>query len=89
MTKMIMILAVALTAVGCASTSDLEALDAKVSSLETKVKIAAVDAADAKALAHNAAENAEAAKHAAIASAIVAQEVNTKLDRMFQKANHK
>lgn len=74
------VVAIAALATGCASTSDLEALDARVGTLEGKVSTASADAASAKAAAAEAAAN-RAAQYA--------QDTNSKLDRMFKKSQHK
>ena len=78
--KLSAVVAIAALATGCASTSDLEALDARVGTLEGKVATASADAASAKAAAAEAAAN-RAAQYA--------QDTNSKLDRMFKKSQHK
>lgn len=83
--KLSAVVAVAALATGCASTSDLEALDARVGTLEGKVATASADAASAKAAAAEAAAKAAAANRAAQ----YAQDTNSKLDRMFKKSQHK
>jgi murein lipoprotein len=87
--KLSAVVAVAALATGCASTSDLEALDSRVSSLEGKVSSASADAASAKAAAAEAAAKAAAAEAAANRAAQYAQDTNSKLDRMFKKSQHK
>jgi len=87
--KLSAVVAVAALATGCASTSDLEALDARVSTLEGKVATASADAASAKAAAAEAASKAAAAEAAANRAAQYAQDTNSKLDRMFKKSQHK
>jgi murein lipoprotein len=87
--KLSAVIAVAALASGCASTSDLEALDARVSTLEGKVATAAADAASAKAAAADASAKAAAAEAAANRAAQYAQDTNSKLDRLFKKSQHK
>ena len=87
--KLSAVVAVVALATGCASTSDLDALDARVSSLESKVSTASSDAASAKAAAAEAASRAAAAEAAANRAAALAQDTNSKLDRMFKKSQHK
>lgn len=83
------VVAIAALATGCASTSDLEALDARVGTLEGKVATASADASAAKAAAAEAAAKAAAAEAAANRAAQYAQDTNSKLDRMFKKSQHK
>lgn len=87
--KLSAVVAIAALATGCASTSDLEALDARVTSLESKVSGASADAAAAKASAAEAASRAAAAEAAANRAARLAEETNSKLDRLFKKSQHK
>jgi murein lipoprotein len=87
--KLSALVAVAALATGCASTSDLEALDARVSALDGRVATASADAASAKAAAAEAAAKAAAAEAAANRAAQYAQDTNSKLDRMFKKSQHK
>lgn len=74
---------------GCASTSELEAVNAKVSALETKIDLVAVDAASAKSSADVASAKAVAAEDAANRAAKSAQDISAKLDRLFRKAQLK
>jgi outer membrane murein-binding lipoprotein Lpp len=76
--KLSMVALVASLAVGCASTSDLDALSARVDGLDAKVAQASADAASAK----SAADDAAAAARSAAQSA---QDTNSKLDNMFKK----
>jgi murein lipoprotein len=87
--KLSAVLAIAALATGCASTSDLEALDARVSTLEGKVSTAAADAASAKAAAADAASKAAAAEAAANRAAQYAQDTNKKLDNLFKHSKAK
>jgi murein lipoprotein len=87
--KLSAVLAVAALATGCASTSDLEALDARVSSLEGKVSSASADAASAKAAAADSAAKAAEASAAARAAQRAAEETSKKLDNMFKHAKAK
>ena len=67
---------------GCASTSDLEALQADVQRANETASRAASDAAAAQ-------RDAAAAKDAAEAARDTAQDTNEKLDRMFKKSMYK
>lgn len=68
--------------VGCATTSDLDALRAEVQKTNETANRAAADAASAK-------QDAAAAKAAAEDARDSAQETNEKLDRMFKKSMYK
>jgi murein lipoprotein len=87
--KLSAVVAIVALATGCASTSDLESLDARVGTLESKVQGAASDAAAAKAAAADASAKAAAAEAAANRAAQYAQDTNSKLDRLFKKSQHK
>lgn len=87
--KISAVVAVAALATGCASTSDLDALSARVGTLESKVQTIASDAASAKSAAAEASSKAAAAEAAANRAAQYAQDTNSKLDRMFKKSNQK
>jgi len=87
--KLSAVVAVAALATGCASTSDLEALEGRVGTLESKVQSVAADAASAKASAAEASSKAAAAEAAANRAAQYAQDTNSKLDRLFKKSQHK
>jgi murein lipoprotein len=67
---------------GCASTSDLEALQAQVDKANSAASQAAADAAEAK-------RDAAAARTAAEQARDSAAETNEKLDRMFKKSMYK
>lgn len=67
---------------GCASTSDLKALQADVQRANETASRAASDAAAAQ-------RDAAAAKAAAEAARDTAQDTNEKLDRMFKKSMYK
>lgn len=67
---------------GCATTSDLEALQADVQRANETASRAASDAAAAQ-------RDAAAAKAAAEAARDTAQDTNEKLDRMFKKSMYK
>jgi murein lipoprotein len=79
----ILVLAGALAG-GCASSSDLDALRADLSSTDRKADDAAAAAASALAAAERAEEKAGAAESAAMRAAHAAEEANSKLDRMFK-----
>ena len=89
MKHVLILAAIAAFATGCASTSEVEALDARVGVLEGKVATASADAASAKTAAADASVKAAAAEAAANKAAQYAQEVKVKLDRMFNKAQFK
>jgi murein lipoprotein len=67
---------------GCASTSDMNALQAEVDKANAAASQAAADAASAKA-------DAAAARTAAEEARDTAQDTNEKLDRMFKKSMYK
>ncbi len=71
---------------GCASTSDIDNLQAQIDSLKTQISSASSDAATAQAAASEAAAKAAAAEAAANRAAQYAQDTNSKLDRMFKKS---
>ena len=68
--------------VGCATTSDLDALRAEVEKANATANQAAADAASAK-------QDAAAARAAAEEARDTAQDTNEKLDRMFKKSMYK
>lgn len=74
-----MVAMVALLAVGCASTSDIENLQSQIDGLKTSVAQASADAASASS-------QAAAAEAAANRAAQYAQDTNSKLDSMFKKS---
>lgn len=80
--KLSVIALTAFLAVGCASTSDIDNLQGQINAIKT-------DVASAKDSASNAATRAEAAEAAAKRAADTADEVNTKLDRMFKHSMQK
>ena len=83
--KLLNLSVIALTAflaVGCASTSDIDNLQTQINTMKS-------DVASAKDSASNAATRAEAAEAAAKRAADTADEVNTKLDRMFKHSMQK
>ncbi len=87
--KVLKVLAVTLAAglaTGCASTSDIENLQAQIDGLNVKIATASSDAANAQAAATEAATKAAAAEAAANRAAQYAQDTNSKLDRMFKKS---
>lgn len=78
--KLLKLSVIALTAglaVGCASTSDIDNLQSQINTLKT-------DVAGAKDAASDASTKAANAEAAATRAANTADEVNTKLDRMFK-----
>lgn len=80
--KLSVIALTAFLAVGCASTSDIDNLQTQINTMKS-------DVASAKDSASNAATRAEAAEAAAKRAADTADEVNTKLDRMFKHSMQK
>jgi len=89
MIKALKISAIVLTvglATGCASTSDIENLQAQIDGLTTQISTASSDSAKAQAAAAEAAAKAAAAEAAANRAAQYAQDTNSKLDRMFKKS---
>lgn len=80
--KLSVIALTAFLAVGCASTSDIDNLQGQINAMKT-------DVSSAKDAASSAASRAEAAEAAANRAANTAQEVNTKLDRMFKHSMQK
>ena len=72
----------AVTAMGCATTADLDALREEVRQANATAEQAARDAAAARAAA-------EAAQTAAETANTTASETNEKLDRMFKKTMYK
>jgi predicted nucleic acid-binding Zn-ribbon protein len=73
----------------CATTSDVENLQSQISGLDTAVKQASADAANARTTAVDAAEKAEAAEDAANKAAQLSQEANSKLDKKFKRSMRK
>ncbi|GFO70990.1 murein lipoprotein [Bathymodiolus japonicus methanotrophic gill symbiont] len=73
-------------AIGCASTGDLEKLQADVDSLKAQTAAISAKADSAASDAKAAADNALAATAAANRAADSAAETNHKLDRMLNKA---
>jgi outer membrane murein-binding lipoprotein Lpp len=70
----------------CATTSDVENIQSQVNGLDTSVKQASADAANAKTTADDAAAKAQAAEAAANQAAELSQEANRKLDRNFKRS---
>lgn len=84
--KLSLVAMVALLAVGCASTSDVENLQSQIDGLKSSVAQATADAASAKSAADAASAQAAAAEAAANRAAQYAQDTNSKLDSMFKKS---
>ncbi|MGZ5049470.1 MAG: Lpp/OprI family alanine-zipper lipoprotein [Methylobacter sp.] len=84
--KLSLVAVVALLAVGCASTSDVENLQSQIDGLKSSVAQATADAASAKSAADAASAQAAAAEAAANRAAQYAQDTNSKLDSMFKKS---
>jgi hypothetical protein len=81
------IIALAYTLVtACASTSDVENLQSQVDSLDSSVKQASANAANAQTTAADAAAKADAASEAANRAAELSEETNSKLDRKFRRS---
>ncbi len=84
--KLAVVSLVASMAVGCASTSDITNLQTQIDDLKSSVSKASSDAASAQSAASDAASRAAAAESAANRAASLAEETNSKLDRMFKKS---
>ncbi len=85
--KLLKLSVIALTAglaVGCASTSDIDNLQGQINAMKSDVTSAKDAAASANSAATDAASRAAAAEAAAKRAADTADQVNTKLDRMFK-----
>ncbi len=70
----------------CATTSDVENLQSQVDGLDTSVKQASADAANAQATSADAATKAESAEIAANRAAQLSKDANSKLDRKFKRS---
>lgn len=68
----------------CASTSDVENLQSQVDGLNTSVRQASADAANAKTTAADAAAKADAAEAAANRASQLSEDANSKLDKKFR-----
>ena len=86
--KVLMILALAFLA-GCASSSDVERLQAQIDSLQPQVVSLSAGVAEAKQNSALALQKASAAEAAAVKAAESCAEINTKLDRLFKHAKLK
>ncbi len=76
---------VSLTTTGCAKSSDVEAISARVTVLEGKVSTLEIDIAAAKAAATDAAAKAAAAEAAANRAAEIAQETNSLVNKIIKQ----
>lgn len=85
--KKLLFLSILLT--GCASTSDIESLQSQIVVLDSRISNVAQDAQVAKEAAIQAGVKANEASAAANRAAQYAQEVNSKLDRLFRKTQLK
>jgi murein lipoprotein len=70
----------------CATTSDVENLQSQVNGLDSSVKQASADAANAQSTAASAAAKAAAAESAANRAAQLSQDANEKLDKKFKRS---
>ncbi len=70
----------------CATTSDVENLQSQVNGLDSSVKQASADAANAQSTAASAAAKAAAAESAANRAAQLSQDTNEKLDKKFKRS---
>ena len=68
----------------CATTSDVENLQTQVNGLDTSVKQASANAANAQTTSADAAARAEAAEAAANRAAKLSEDANNKLDKKFK-----
>jgi hypothetical protein len=73
----------------CATNSDVENLQSQVNGLDSSVKQASADAANAQTTAADAAAKAGAAETAANRAAQLSQEANSKLDNKFKRSMRK
>lgn len=87
--KFLVVMASLAMLAGCASTSDIESLQAQIDVLKPKINAVAEDAASAKASAEEAKVRAAAAEVAANKAANSAAQISEKLDRFFQKTQYK
>lgn len=90
--KLLKLSVVALTAflaVGCASTSDIDNLQSQINTMKTDVAGAKDAANSANTAATDAAARAASAESAAKRAADTADQVNTKLDRLFKHSMQK
>lgn len=82
MKKVIMLFAIALLATGCASTSDLEALQGRVDAIEASDKVTANEIEDLKQkMANCENKHKQCIEHC--------KTVNSKLDNLFKKSQFK
>jgi hypothetical protein len=89
MQKIIKLSVMALTVslvTACATTSDVENIQSQVNGLDTSVKQASADAANAKTTAADAAARSEAAEASANRAAELSQDTNRKLDKHFHRS---
>jgi len=84
--KMLLVGLMSSVVVGCASLSDVDNLQAQITSLKTSVTQASADAKSAQASADEALSASRAAESAANRAAQYAQDTNSKLDSLFRKA---
>ena len=70
----------------CATTSDVENLQSQVNGLDSSVKQASADAANAQTTAASAAAKAAAAESAANRAAQLSQDANEKLNKKFKRS---
>jgi outer membrane murein-binding lipoprotein Lpp len=92
MKKLVKLSAVVLTAglfVGCATNDDIESLQSQIDLLNDQTERALTQSGEAKNAATDAAESAAAAEIAAIEAARLAEDTNSKLDRMFKQSMSK
>jgi murein lipoprotein len=70
----------------CATSSDVENLQSQVNGLDSSVKQASADAANAQTTAASAAAKAAAAESAANRASQLSQDANEKLNRKFKRS---
>lgn len=86
MLKLAVLSLVASLTVGCATNSDITNLQNQIDDMKSSVSKASSDAASASASASEASSKAAAAEAAANRAASLAEDTNSKLDRMFKKS---
>lgn len=87
--KMLMVLAVSMLIVGCATNSDIEGLQSQIDGLRVTVAQVSVDTASASVAASNALVKAKAAEVAANDALVYIIQTDNKVDIAFKNAMSK
>ena len=87
--KNVVILGLAVLAMGCASSKDVQLVQGQIDNLSSAVSSASIDAKAASSQAVEASAKASAAESAANKAADSLAEINAKLDILFVKAKQK